>query len=38
MLAIWEGGSERVGNMLMKWKDKGEIFKDMEGSATHPLD
>ena len=37
VLAVWEGGIECVQNMVMKWKDKSAILKDMEGPATHPL-
>lgn len=32
------GGTECVEHLSMKWKDKGEILKDIEGSATRPLD
>ena len=38
VLAVWEGGPERVQNMAMKWKDEGATLEDMEGPVTHPVD
>ena len=37
VLAVWEGGPERVQNMAMKWKDEGAMLKDVEGPVAHPV-
>jgi len=33
----WEGGTECVQIVVVKWKDKGATLKCMEGLGTYPL-
>ena len=36
VLAVREGGTECVQNVVMEWKLKSTTSKSMEGPATHP--